>query len=164
VNDGTWIETDKLTVNDQYTFSFGVSVALDTDVAVIGARVGDNVDSLGRAYIYELNSQSDCDANGVVDECEIDVAPSLDCDLDGILDSCAVADGSVEDCNENGIPDSCDIANGGDADGDGYLDECECAADIAGPDGPGFPDGIVGTDDLLTVIGYWGSSILNGDV
>ena len=40
VNDGTWIETDKLTVNDQYTFSFGVSVALDTDVAVMLTVMG----------------------------------------------------------------------------------------------------------------------------
>ena len=53
--------------------------------------------------------------------------------------------------------------DGGDANGDGELDECECVADIAGPDGPGIPDGIVGTDDLLAVIGYWGSSQPNGD-
>ena len=109
-------------------------------------------------------SATDCDLDGTLDHCQITGDPALDCDEDGAIDSCAIADGSVEDCNENGIPDSCDIANGGDADGDGYLDECECAADIAGPDGPGFPDGIVGTDDLLTVIGYWGSSIPDGDV
>ncbi len=109
-------------------------------------------------------SATDCDGDGTLDHCQITGDPALDCDEDGAIDSCAIADGSVEDCNENGIPDSCDIANGGDADGDGYLDECECVADISGPDGPGFPDGIVGTDDLLTVIGYWGSSIPNGDV
>ena len=126
---------------------------------MIGAYADDdNGEDSGSAYVFEWFSQADCDANGLMDDCEIEEEPSLDCDLDGVLDSCAIADGSVDDCNENGIPDSCDIANGGDADGDGYLDECECSADIAGPDGPGFPDGIVGTDDLLTVIGYWGSS------
>ena len=109
-------------------------------------------------------SATDCDEDGTLDHCQITADPDLDCDEDGAIDSCAIADGSVEDCNENDIPDSCDIDNGGDANGDGVLDECECVADVAGPDGPGIPDGIVGTDDLLAVIGYWGSSIPDGDV
>ena len=109
-------------------------------------------------------SATDCDEDGTLDHCQITDDPAMDCDQDGVIDLCAIADGTVEDCNENLIPDSCDIANGGDADGDGYLDECECAEDIAGPDGPGFPDGEVNIDDLLTVIGYWGSDIDTGDV
>ena len=161
--DGTWQQVAKLT--GAYGDLFGYSVAIDSGVAVIGALLDDdNGTESGSAYVFEIFSQADCDANGLMDDCEIEEEPSLDCDLDGILDICAVADGSVDDCNENGIPDSCDIADGGDADGDGYLDECECDADIAGPDGPGFPDGIVSTDDLLTVIGYWGSAQPNGDV
>ena len=70
------------------------------------------------------------------------------------------------DCNTNGIPDECDIADGTseDINSDGVPDECQCLADIAGPDGPGLPDGIVGTDDLLAVIGYWGQSQPVGDI
>jgi len=161
--DGTWLQTVKLTADDGVDNGrFGHSVALDAGVAMVGAYRNDNNGSnSGSVYVY---GKLDCDANGLTDACEIEDEPSLDCDLDGVLDSCATANGSVDDCNENGIPDSCDIDNGGDADGDGYLDECECDADIAGPDGPGFSDGIVGTDDLLTVIGYWGSSIPGGDI
>ena len=71
-----------------------------------------------------------------------------------------------QDCNGNGNSDACDIAGGGsnDANGNGIPDECECVADISGPDGFGFPDGIVGIHDLLTVITHWGSSIPEGDV
>ena len=163
---GTWQQVAKVTADDGAIDDyFGRSVAVSGGVAVIGAyQDDDNGPDSGSAYVFDSFSQADCDANGLMDDCEIEDEPSLDCDLDGVLDSCAIADGSVDDCNENGIPDSCDIANGGDADGDGYLDECECDADIAGPDGPGFPDGIVSTDDLLTVIGYWGSAQPNGDI
>ena len=108
-------------------------------------------------------SATDCDADGTLDHCQWADNPGLDCNENGILDACEIADGSVDDCNENGIPDSCDLADGGDADGDGYLDECECNADIAGPDGP-LSDGVVDTYDLLAVIGYWGSSIPGGDI
>jgi hypothetical protein len=71
-----------------------------------------------------------------------------------------------QDCNGNGNSDACDIAGGGsnDANGNGIPDECECVADISGPDGFGFPDGIVAVHDLLTVITHWGSSIPEGDV
>ena len=239
--DGTWQQIAKLTADDAASGdNFGVSVALDAGVVVIGARYG-GADSAGNgagsAYVFEPFSQLDCDANGLIDDCEIEDEPSLDCDLDGILDSCAFADGSVgdcnengipdscefddltldcdldgvldscaiadgsasdcnengvpdscdfddptldcdldgvldscaiadgsaDDCNENGVPDSCDIAGGGDADGDGYLDECECDGDIAGPGGP-LSDGVINIEDLLAVIGYWGSSIPAGDV
>jgi len=158
-------QTAKLTADDGASSDlFGYSVATSGGVAVIGAFWDDdNGSDSGSAYVFEMSSQLDCDANGLMDDCEIQEEPSLDCDLDGVLDSCAVAGGSVDDCNQNGIPDSCDFANGGDADGDGYLDECECDADIAGPDGP-LSDGVVDIEDLLAVIGYWGSSIPGGDV
>lgn len=61
---------------------------------------------------------ADCDANGVLDECEIlggdcdgngvlDVCEVLpDCDADGVSDCEALA-GGEQDCNQDGIPDSC---------------------------------------------------------
>jgi hypothetical protein len=63
------------------------------------------------------------------------------------------------DCNTNGIPDECDIADGTceDINSDGVPDECQCLADIDG-------SGAVTIDDLLAVIGYWGSSVPAGDL
>ena len=86
---------------------------------------------------------SDCNQNGVPDDCDIASGVGVDCDGDLTLDECAVAKGVVVDCNRNGVPDTCDIASGtstdcnadlvpdecvrvvfhrGDADGDGQLD------------------------------------------
>lgn len=62
---------------------------------------------------------SDCDQNGTPDICE------LDCDMDGVPDACAIAANQVPDCDLNGVPDSCDFAAGGDQDGNGILDVCD---------------------------------------
>jgi len=82
-------------------------------------------------------SSSDCDLDGVPDECgfapgladcDQDGTPDiceLDCDFDGVPDSCAIATNQEPDCDLNGIPDSCDFAAGGDQDGNGILDACE---------------------------------------
>jgi len=63
------------------------------------------------------------------------------------------------DCNTNGIPDECDIADetSEDINSDGVPDECQCLADIDG-------SGAVTIDDILAVVGYWGSSIPAGDL
>ena len=60
---------------------------------------------------------------------------------------------SAPDCNTNGIPDECDIADetSEDINADGVPDECQCLADID-------ESNAVTIDDLLAVIGYWGSS------
>ena len=186
--DGTWSQTAKLTADDGASQDyFGRSLALDAGLAVIGAYSDDdNGYNSGSAYVFEQQvdgtwqqtAKLTADDGASYDRFGWSVATSggvavigacRDDDDNGSYSGSAYvyeqqSDGTVEDCNENGIPDSCDIANGGDADGDGYLDECECAADIAGPGGQGFPDGIVGVNDLLAVIGYWGSSSPGGDV
>jgi formylglycine-generating enzyme required for sulfatase activity len=71
-------------------------------------------------------TESDCNANGIPDSCEIASGSVGDCDNDGIPNSCEIAAGEP-DCNNNGIPDACDIASGlsRDADQDGSPDECE---------------------------------------
>jgi subtilisin-like proprotein convertase family protein len=62
---------------------------------------------------------SDCDGNGLLDECQDD------CDNDGIADACELLAGEA-DCNSNFIPDSCEISAGAaDCDFDGVLDSCE---------------------------------------
>jgi len=52
----------------------------------------------------------DCNANGVLDSCDIALGTSDDCDQNGVPDSCDIASGSQVDCNFNGIPDSCEPA------------------------------------------------------
>ncbi len=56
------------------------------------------------------------------------------------------------DCNDNFIPDACDITDGTSADrnGNGIPDECETLlGDLDG-------DGVVGTSDLVLLLGAWG--------
>ncbi len=88
---------------------------------------------------------SDCNSNGVNDQCDIDCGPtgglccafptcgqSTDCNATGIPDECELTD---NDCNTNGIPDDCEP----DCDGDGIIDDCD--DDIDG-------DGVLNEDDV----------------
>ena len=91
-------------------------------------------------------TSSDCDLNGVPDECDPDCgtngipdACEGDCDADGTPDDCEADtnnngipdDCEILDCNNNNIEDSVDIANGTsqDCDTNGIPDECENLAD-----------------------------------
>ena len=49
---------------------------------------------------------SDCNLNGIPDECE------ADCNGNGVADECDITSGTSQDCNENGVPDECDITSG----------------------------------------------------
>ena len=64
-------------------------------------------------------AEGDCDGNGLPDDCEL---PTRDCDDNGVIDecqsdcnrnalpdACEILSGAAEDCNENGIPDDCDL-------------------------------------------------------
>ncbi|HND55172.1 MAG TPA: hypothetical protein PLV92_22315, partial [Pirellulaceae bacterium] len=66
--------------------------------------------------------QLDCNANGILDECDLLDPSRVDCDADGRLDECQT------DCDGNELPDTCDIALAPekDRDGDGILDACQC--------------------------------------
>lgn len=68
----------------------------------------------------------DCDGDTRPDAWEIAVGTATDCDRDGLLDECEVAAGA-SDCNADGVPDACELADGSatDVDGDGQLDECQ---------------------------------------
>jgi len=79
----------------------------------------------------------DCQPNGIPDECEPDCQPN------GRPDDCDIASGTSPDCNGNGIPDECDIADATSPDcNNNYIpDECDIAAGTS-PDcnGNGVPD------------------------
>ena len=74
----------------------------------------------------EGGGSSDCNGNGIPDECEADCNGNgipdeceEDCNGNGIPDECE----TFADCNENGIPDECEIGN--DCNGNTIPDECE---------------------------------------
>jgi len=76
----------------------------------------------------ENGSETDCNHNGAPDSCEI-AAGADDCDADGILDECEI---SGNDCNGNGILDACDAQGGqGDCNGNGIPDVCDLGAGVA---------------------------------
>jgi parallel beta-helix repeat protein len=166
---GEWIEVDILPGPDTGdNEGFGYDVALDGNQLLAGAHgdSNENGEGAGSFYIFQRTSKLDCDANGVVDSCEMADDPSLDCDSDGILDSCAFAEGLVEDCDQDGLIDTCEIADDPllDQNNNGLLDQCECLADIAGGGEPGDGDGVVDVNDVLAVIGFWGSAGPIGDI
>ena len=58
---------------------------------------------------------------------EAQCIPTVDCNANGLLDSCDLMFGMADDCNLNSVPDECDIAAGTseDCNLDGIPDECE---------------------------------------
>lgn len=76
----------------------------------------------------------DCNENGIDDALDIAGPTSTDCDGNGVPDECFMVD-----CNDNGTADGCDIEGGAslDDDANGIPDECECVPLAAPlPDAP----------------------------
>jgi len=85
--------------------------------------------------------QDDCDGDGTADACELINGEAEDCNFDGVPDNCQLSDGSLADCDRDGVPDSCQIAAGAsDCDGDEVLDECQIVAGDVDCDNNGVLD------------------------
>ena len=88
------------------------------------------------SYIVEwstsLPTESDCNANGIPDSCEL--ANGGDCNNNGLLDACETFDQTTPDCNNNSVPDSCDIESGTarDCNLNGVPDSCDIESGRAG--------------------------------
>jgi len=80
----------------------------------------------------------DCDGDGAEDGVLVDsnddgiADPCQDCDADGVPDPVEIQLAVETDCNGNGIPDGCDIASfcSTDGDEDGTPDGCGCRFDM----------------------------------
>ena len=88
------------------------------DVELVSLTEPDLADCNGNELhdTYDIWSgvSSDCNEDGVPDECQLE---GNDCDYNGVPDDCDV------DCNANGTPDACE--NGPDCNQDGVPDECQ---------------------------------------
>jgi len=106
----------------------------------------------GEGYFVGVQIVIDTNSTGVNAVLESDIEPNEDY--------------FSSDCNENSLPDECELADGtaDDLDGNGIIDECECFGDISDGTTPGATDGLVNVNDLLAVIGFWGSDGPIGDI
>ena len=112
--DGAWREVAKLLALDGTPcVLLGYSASLDAGTAVLGAP-SDRPECLtGGAYIFGV-SATDCNANGVPDECDIRTGVSRDADANGIPDECeagACCDLLTGGCTENIPPSACSGAH-----------------------------------------------------
>jgi len=91
-----------------------------------GVNKGTAIDHPGLqdALACPIGVCADCNANGILDQCDIDCASpcrgcnvpgcggSDDCNSNGLPDECDLSTGTSQDCNMNNIPDECDISAG----------------------------------------------------
>ncbi|MFQ5653296.1 MAG: FG-GAP repeat protein, partial [Planctomycetota bacterium] len=101
-------------------------------------------------------------AGPVLGQCD----PTTDCNGNGVLDECDIIFGSSDDCNLNAIPDECDIASAfsDDCDVDGIPDECEPVGELElAPAGGPFATGAgeaVAIEGDRAVVGASGDATL----
>jgi hypothetical protein len=120
------------------TFTFEPTIAVNANACPSGTWIAARMS-------YNGATELDCNANGLLDACEIaagyvddcngDGIPdpcqdtTADCNANGAWDSCDIASGAADDCNANGIPDSCDVGSrvGQDCNRNGQPDACDIA-------------------------------------
>ncbi|HRX87232.1 MAG TPA: right-handed parallel beta-helix repeat-containing protein, partial [Phycisphaerae bacterium] len=81
---------------------------------------------------------------------------AADCNANGVMDACDIATGQATDCDADTVPDACQLA-GNDCDSDGVLDACELDCDTNGT-----PDDCEGGPTIGPVL-YVDGSVAGGD-
>lgn len=117
--------------SDTFIWEYGVSVAT---TSIAGTPFADEAPGQTWVLSSDINlslellsgTLSDCDGNGVPDECDM-AAGYGDCNGNGEYDACEA------DCNDSGTPDDCDVAAGTslDCNGNATPDECELESGAA---------------------------------
>ena len=105
----------------------------DSGDGVSNSDLGWQIDDI--ELVAGSGSASDCNDNGVIDECDISSGASFDTNHNGIPDECE----SYDDCNGNGVDDLYDVASGVsyDCNSNSVPDECEGQDDC---NSNGIPD------------------------
>ncbi len=100
----SWIESVKLRASDRAAGNrLGGAVGVYDETVILGS-IGAGTG--GQAYVYV--DFPDCNGNGTIDSCDIDLGISLDCNTNGVPDECDIAFGQSADLNANAIPDECE--------------------------------------------------------
>jgi alpha-tubulin suppressor-like RCC1 family protein len=123
-----------------------------TAIVVLGTAAAPDCNANGLLDSCEIagGSAADCNHNGIPDGCDISSDPTLDCNLDGVIDACQGGPGGP-DCDGDGTFDICQIAGGAeDKNGNGKLDSCEYGW------GDLNLDGVVDGIDLGGLLAIWG--------
>ena len=137
-------------------------------IVPIGVATGNSGCNEGLVQVQYLRDiAGDCNANGILDACDIANDPSIDCNGNGSIDACEVAANTGYfnyDCDRDGQHDACQIVADPtlDANADGVLDAYQISL------GDFTRDRLVDGADLAYVLESWGPSKggaadLNGD-
>ncbi len=92
VHDGNnWPEVAELTPTDPPAWHFGYNMSMSGDRVILGAFGDDEAGGIGAGSAYVFDVLHDCNANGVIDGCDIASGTSQDVDGNGYPDECCVA-------------------------------------------------------------------------
>ena len=136
----TTFNTSEIDLDLELLDSFGRTIAVSAGVSgseevSVFLPAGDYIvrttKSIGWGGQYTmdltLGSNTDCNASGSRDYCDIADGDSLDCNGNLVPDECD------EDCNRNGVPDDCDVTAGTSPDCNGNIqpDLCDVAKGVS---------------------------------
>ena len=148
--DGAWEQTAKLIADDGgISDAFGVAVAMDGDVALIGNR-GDDDDgeNSGSAYVFVRDSDGTWSQAAKLHAEDASARDWFGTSV-GICGTIAVIGASTADDHGEDSGSAYVFAVGPDEDGDGVMDACECPGDLN-------HDWIVDYYDLAVLLADWG--------
>ncbi|MCK4658429.1 MAG: hypothetical protein KAV82_02815, partial [Phycisphaerae bacterium] len=122
-----WLQQAKVTASDAAGGDFFGHAGAITGSTIITAAPYDGDAGADSGSVYAFAFRTDCNSNGVLDECDIAAGTSTDCNGNNLPDECDLDIGQSADCNTNAIPDECDIsaATSRDCNFNGIPDECE---------------------------------------
>ena len=143
----TLVETVTTVVDTEHIYAW--SMAFSSESLIVGrpwaAGVYNGICDV--MHLPDASVTEDCNKNGICDINDVLAGSSTDCDGDGILDECDPDSCNCPDPNDDGVVDTNDILLVISQWGDCPSGNCE--ADVDG-------DGIVDLNDLLRVINEWG--------
>jgi len=128
------------------TGGVGDLIAVSVELSAGGVfSSDDSMGQRGRLYFRMLLTHVDCNQNDVYDPRDIGGGTSTDCNTDGIPDdcefdcnvngkgdTCEILEGASDDCNDNGVPDGCDnwVGDETDCNNNSIPDGCDTQSGI----------------------------------